>query len=417
MPQVTFRRFLRGGEAATEELRFPEGWEVTSLQGDGLLSPLPPDRLPGEGSIVLPPGKTVIVVNDAQRPTPTSWMLERLALDWDRSDLVLAVATGSHRPPTEEELEEILGPFHGRLRGRIHIHRASSDDLVSLGKTGRGTAVEVSPCLEGAENVICLGSVEPHYFAGWTGGRKSLAPGLCSLATMEGNHRLALEEGSAPGRLEGNPLHLDLVEAAEMIEGWLNGKNSCTLTGLNVIFRKGDVYGFRHGPLLTVVEELAGMAWEVYGRAVPTSFPLVICAVDHPLDHDLYQALKAFENWKETVADGGVMILAADCPAGLGPPTFTQFLNVRTSLEDLLRRVSRKYRLGDHKLAGLLSYLESGRRLLLASAGPLPAADLPIEVFEDAGAAQQAALTYLGASPSRALIVEDGAGLLPRRSS
>jgi nickel-dependent lactate racemase len=389
---------------------FPGGREVTRVTSLPEVDPLEEHDLPPERSIAVPLGRTVIVVNDAQRPTPTPWLLGRLGIDWRREDIIVAVAAGSHNPPTESELSEIFGDFLDNLRPRIVVNKASGGGFLLAGRTRQGTAVEVNRCLRGASSVICLGSVEPHYFAGWTGGRKSLVPGLCSLETMRLNHRLALE-GGTPGKLEECPVHLDLMEGAELVGKWLG--EECELLGVNVIHHGGRFYGFSSGPLLSTVSELADRGEAVYGRRLDGRCPMVICTVDPPLDRDLYQALKAFENWKSAVAPGGVLILAAPCADGTGPPSFRQFMARAPSLEELLAGADRHYSLGDHKLVSFLRYLESGRSVFLVTCPGLPTPSAGLEVFHDMGAALEAAAERLGDAAGKALVVEDAAHLYP----
>ncbi len=390
---------------------FPGHWKVTRVASLPEVPPLEAHQLPPERSITVPPGRTVVVVNDAQRPTPTPWLLERLDIDWRRNDVTVAVAAGSHNPPTESELREIFGEFLDGLRSRIVVNRATEDSFLLAGKTRRGTTVEVNHCLEGASSVVCLGSVEPHYFAGWTGGRKSLVPGLCSLETMRLNHRLVLE-GGAPGKLEECPVHLDLMEGTGLVGKWL-GEERCELRGVNVIHHGGRFYGFSSSPLLSTVSELNRRGEEVYGRHLESRYPVVVCLVDPPLDRDLYQALKAFENWKSAVAPGGILILAALCADGTGPPSFRQFMEAAPALEELLAGADRDYSLGDHKLVSFLRYLKGGRSVFLVAGPGLPTPAVSLRVFHDMDAALEAAAEHPGGSARRALVVQDAAHLYP----
>ena len=403
---------LQGRESGPGGAALPAGWEAFRPKATFRPPPLSPEDLPARSSIRLPEGKTVIVVNDAQRATPTSWLLGRFDVDWSREDLLVAVAAGSHPPPSERELHEIFGEYLERVRPHLVLHRAGEEGLIDVGRTSRGTPVEVNPCLRGASSVIALNSVEPHYFAGWTGGRKSLVPGLCSMETMRTNHRLALED-VGPGRTEDNPLHLDLEEGVSLVARWLGRKGPCSLSALNVVARSGHFYGCFRGPLPEAVEGLAGCARGLYGRSLERTFPVVLCLVDPPLDRDLYQALKAFENWRPAVAPGGALIVAAECREGIGPPSFRQFLEAPPPLGDLLEEVARDYRLGDHKLVNYLRYLSGGRRVILVSGTLSPGGDLPMTVFDDLGAALEAAGEGLRKEERQLLIVEDAAHAYP----
>jgi nickel-dependent lactate racemase len=273
--------------------------------------------------------------------------------------------------------------------------------------------VEISRLLDWPAGVVCLGSVEPHYFAGWTGGRKSLVPGLCSLETMRANHGLAIEPGAAPGVLLGNPLHIDLEEAAEMVRARLVGRGAAEPLGVNALVARGEIQGWHAGPLRGVVESLAPRGRLLFGRRIDGPAPLVLCFVDHPLDRDFYQALKGFEHWKTTVAAGGILVLVADCPSGIGPPTFTQFLGSPPALPAFEQRAREDYRLGDHKLLNFLRFTASGRRVWMVSPVLAGQRGLPLPIFESVEAALRAAADALATSERRALLIEDGASLTP----
>jgi len=388
---------------------FPPGWRIDRLAATPPAPP--PQSLPAPRSVSVPSGPLLVVVNDAQRATPTPWLMGLLDCDWSSPDVRIAVATGCHTPPTEPELREIFGGFLDQVRSRIHVHRAAADPLVHLGTTSRGTPVEINRLLDWPAAVVCLGSVEPHYFAGWTGGRKSLVPGLCSLETMRANHRLAIEPGAAPGALSDNPLHLDLEEAAGMVRARLDGRGASEPLGVNALVARGEIHGWHAGPLHGVIEALAPRGRVLFGRQIDGPAPLVLCFVDHPLDRDFYQALKGFEHWKSAVAAGGILALVADCPAGIGPPTFTQFLESPPTLAASEQHTRENYRLGDHKLLSFLRFTASGRRVWLVSPNLNAQGGLPLPIFESVESAILAATDHLVPSARRALLIEDAASL------
>ncbi len=155
-----------------------------------------------------------IVVNDATRRLPTPKILRILAELLPIQKAEILIATGTHRLPTDPELDIILGDMRGAFEGRIFAHDCRhKSSLVDLGVTSRGTPVSVNKKLLDAECVICINSVEPHFFAGFTGGRKSIIPGLAAFETTIANHSLAKDINARSLSLEANPLHADLEEA------------------------------------------------------------------------------------------------------------------------------------------------------------------------------------------------------------
>ena len=121
----------------------------------------------------------LLIVNDGTRPTPTAKVLDIIYKKIVKCNVCFIVATGVHRGPTEEELQEIFGKYLNEFRDRIHIHDAKkNEDMVTLGISKNGTEMQVNKLSMEAHKIIIIGSVEPHYFAGYTGGRKAFLPGI-----------------------------------------------------------------------------------------------------------------------------------------------------------------------------------------------------------------------------------------------
>jgi hypothetical protein len=358
----------------------------------------------------------LLVVNDHQRPTPTALILSLLDPPLARwRDVRVLVATGTHAPPSRPELEGILGPEILRaLPERIHVHRADDTDLVQVGTTLRGTPVAVNPLLLERRTVTAVGAVEPHYFAGYTGGRKSLVPGCASRETVRMNHRLALEEGAAPLRLEGNPVHLDLEEALDLVLAARTRRGVGSASAVTLVHRGERVVRLERGPIPGAVERAAPAAAALWAVPVPAGAPVVVTRVDPPLDRDLYQALKAFEHAKGLVTPDGVLILAAACREGVGPPHFGSLLAFLAG--GSVPEGGAAAPLSLHKVVSLRRYLEGGRRLLVASPHLSPALLPPcIPVCRDEEEALRAVLSpgYLPRPPATAILVEDGAAVVP----
>ncbi|MFQ5906324.1 MAG: lactate racemase domain-containing protein, partial [bacterium] len=128
----------------------------------------------------------LFIVNDATRPTPTSKVLKITYERFKDVPFKFIIATGIHRAPTEEELEFIFGPFYETFRDRIHVHDARKDEeMVHIGTSRNGTEMYVNKLGMEAHKIVLIGSVEPHYFGGYTGGRKSFLPGIASFKTIE----------------------------------------------------------------------------------------------------------------------------------------------------------------------------------------------------------------------------------------
>ncbi|MCP4672877.1 MAG: DUF2088 domain-containing protein, partial [Desulfobacula sp.] len=152
--------------------------------------------------------KVLVIVNDATRPTPTKKILEFIFDDLKQTDFNFIIATGAHRGPSQEEYLQIFGSFYEQIKKRIIVHDARADeDMVYLGDSSNGTQMYVNKAGVEADKIIIISSVEPHYFAGYTGGRKSFLPGIAGYKTIEQNHKLALVPEAKSLALEGNPVH------------------------------------------------------------------------------------------------------------------------------------------------------------------------------------------------------------------
>lgn len=291
-----------------------------------------------------------IVVNDRNRPTPTYLVLEYLHSNFSGLDEVLRtihIATGTHSPPTEEEIRTILGDTYGRWREKVHIHRAKrKEEHTLIGTTSRGTELYIDRGIVDHDLLIMINSVEPHYFAGFTGGRKSIVPGLSYYGTVEKNHSHALEEGSRTLALEGNPVHEDMVEACDL---FLSGRQHLSI---QIVQAPGQeitdlFWGNIHESFMKGVK----VAKSNFCIPVDGEFDLVITYARPPMDRTLYQAQKAIENGKLALRDGGVLILSAKMEEGVGQETFWDLLTSRDTVEEVLDSISAGYVLGYHKAA------------------------------------------------------------------
>ncbi len=160
----------------------------------------------------------VVIVNDGTRPTPTARVLDVLQTKMRLDSVRYLIATGAHRAPTEEELSNIFGDHLPKVRAMVHSHDSRKDKMVLLGRSKNGTDMWVNDIAVQADRLIIITSVEPHYFAGYTGGRKSFLPGVASYQTIEQNHRMAMRPESKILALEGNPVHEDMMDALKAVQ-------------------------------------------------------------------------------------------------------------------------------------------------------------------------------------------------------
>ena len=300
------------------------------------------------------PGETVaIITSDVTRPMPTYQVMPALldelyAGGVKKEDITLVFALGSHRKQSDEEKRRLAGE---RAYREIRCADSDPNDCVSFGTTSRGTPVDITRVVAEADRRICLGNIEYHYFAGYSGGAKAIMPGVSTRAAIQANHsRMVLPEAKA-GALETNPLRMDIEEAAAMV-------------GVDFIV---NVVLSEHKEILKAVAGDVTQAHRAGCRFLDSLYrkelkePADIVLVSQggaPKDLNLYQTQKALDNAKHAVKDGGVIILIGSCREGLGERTFEEWMTSAPTAHSLIERIGREFRLGGHKAAAIAMVLE-----------------------------------------------------------
>ncbi len=294
--------------------------------------------------------RVLIIVNDATRPTPTEAMLDLFvpalsAAGIGPDGITVIVATGAHRAPTEEEYRQILGSHFDVLRNSCLAHDArDTDTMQKVGDTRNGTPIILNKAVFAADRILVTGSVEPHYFAGFTGGRKAFLPGVAAYETIEANHKLALNPEAKALALEGNPVHEDMIDALTHIHApvfalmtVLDGEQRVAAA------TAGDLYGSFVAAIDT--------ARSIFCVDIPEKADVVISIAKFPMDIDLYQSQKAIDNGALALKDGGTLILVSSCRDGIGDEAYANLLASTSSPEEALRTIGEGYVLGYHKAA------------------------------------------------------------------
>jgi nickel-dependent lactate racemase len=361
----------------------------------------------------------LVVINDATRPTPSA---DVLAVIRDRleawlggapgRELSFAVATGTHRALLPGEIERVLGPDVAQAhRGRIFVHDALDErNLMYLGRTSRGVEVEANRLLVEARSIIAINSVEPHYFAGYTGGRKSLFPGLAGYRTVRGNHALSMESGSEALRLEGNPVHEDLQEALAL---GIAGKR---VYSIQLVLDKVHSIGFAAaGSMEESFAAAVAVAERQFVVDIDRPYEVVVSVVPYPMDCDFYQSNKAIQSGARAVADGGVLIIVSECPFGLGEnQTLYDTLTAAASPEDALERLAgQEYRLGLHQPARVARILQRAEIWVVSSLSDEVVSAMFMRPFAGVQSAVDAALRSQGAG-ARVLVLTEASITVPR---
>ncbi len=303
--------------------------EIGSLLDSPIASP-PIDEIVGSTDSVL------IVVSDATRATASAQIVNLLVRRLIQAgvspgNLAVIFATGIHRRVTEQEKIELLTPFIVQRLRILEHDPYDSTRLIFLGMTEKGFSVEVNSALKEFSRVIVIGGIGFHYFAGFTGGRKSICPGLASASTIKSTHMLALDfeiggrkAGVGTGLLDGNVVHEECERVAELVRPTF---------GINTIVDKNA----RAERVFCGDWRLAHRAaCEHYLRAhsvyIPGKRDVVIASCGgFPYDINLIQAHKSLDMAAHACNDGGVIILLAECRDGLGRSDFMKWFDAPDS--------------------------------------------------------------------------------------
>lgn len=289
----------------------------------------------------------LFVVNDATRPTPTAKILSLIWNELKNKNVKFLVATGMHRAPSEDEYIEIFGDKFNDIRSRVFSHDSRDDSKnIYIGQTSQGTDVYFDKLLDEVEKIVTITSVEPHYFAGYTGGAKSFLPGIARFSTIEQNHKLALEATAKALIIDGNPVREDIEEAYKLIK-----KDKKVFSIQTVLNKDHDVYYCACGDVERSFDEACKRAKDVFSVEIKEKSDIVVAVVPYPMDIDLYQSQKAIDNGKLVLNDNGIILLVSSCRKGLGEETFVRLLSDARNPDDALLKISNGFKLGYHKSA------------------------------------------------------------------
>ncbi len=378
----------------------------------GALIDQPVDSQPLED--ILSPGESVlIVVSDATRATASAQVLNLLVrrlvqLGVAPYDLRVIFATGIHRAVTKEEKNDLLSPFVAQRVRALKHYPDDASQHISFGETERGTPIELNRMLVEHSHVIITGGINFHYFAGFTGGRKSICPGLASARTVAATHLLALDferggrrAGVGAGRLDGNPVHEECERIAAEIAPSFLINTVVNEQGRAVRLYAGD---WRNAHRLACAEYA-----DTHTVKISEKRALVIASAGGaPHDINLTQAHKALEMASYACEDGGAIILLAECADNFGREDFLKWFDAKDARE-LESRLAENYEVSGQTAWSLLMKAERFRVHLISQ---LADEDVRRMRLHPARTLDEA-LAQVGASVSQGYLLPRGAALLP----
>ena len=286
--------------------------------------------------------KVVVVVTDNTRPCPDDRLLPPILAELEeklpRENITIIVALGLHPPLDKRELIKKLG------RDIVENYNVVNHDVnqtLNIGTTSRGTIVDINTGVVEADFRISTGFIEPHFFAGFSGGRKSMAPGVFSVRSAYHNHSYKMIEHpcARAGILKGNPIHEDLVEQAMMAK-----LNFIVNVLLN---KKREITHVVAGNPIKAHEKGCQIEKDIAGVKVAHKVDITITSNSGaPLDLDLYQTCKGIDTASQITRDGGIIIIASSCSSGSGPEAYRALHASVSSPEEVLQKIRREEPIG-----------------------------------------------------------------------
>ncbi len=320
--------------AAAEPLADP-----AAAVAEALLSPIASPPLQQ-----LARGKTnaIIVISDITRPVPNALLLPAITLQLEaagilREQITILIATGIHRPNEGAELERLVGKeIAGRYRILNHFSKRQ-EEMVLVGQVGDGIPAYVNKHYVEAELKILTGFIEPHMWAGFSGGRKSILPGISSVQTLEFMHgpEMVAHPKTAYGVLEGNPFHeagLEIMQKAGA--DFILNVTLDTSKKVTGVFAGDPVKAHLAG-----VEFLSRHCMQTLDE--PLDF-VVTTNAGAPLDCNLYQTAKGLSGVSGATRQGGVILIATECLEGFGSEEYRAVFEHATTPAAFIKKLMKK---------------------------------------------------------------------------
>ena len=311
--------------------------------------------------------KVVLVTSDHTRAVPSKLtlpiLLEEIRAGNPDADITILIATGLHRPTTEEEQRRMFGDAIVDQE-KIVVNKAFEDeDFERVCELPSGAELWVNKLALHCDLLVTEGFIEPHFFAGFSGGRKSILPGICNAVTVNENHsyKAIASPYAATGVLEHNPIHEDMVFAARAVNVQFIMNVALNAEKKVIAAFAGDLEQAH----LQGVEFVRGLAQcpSVTGDIVVTSNG------GYPLDQNLYQSPKAVATAEACCRDGGVIIMCASCCDGMGGTHFEKLI-VRGTVDEIdayLSKIPPKETIPEMWCAQIFSRILKKHRIILVT--------------------------------------------------
>jgi nickel-dependent lactate racemase len=303
---------------------------------------------------------------------------------------------------TSQETDQAIPP---ETRRGVPVINHDIENTLHRGMTSWGTPAEFFRPVVEADVRVCLGNLEFHWFAGYSGGAKAILPGCASKAAIHANHRLMVHPGVGSGRALGNPIREDMEEAVALmgIDFILNV----------VVDREHRVVGAVAGDWIAAHRQGCKMVDQRGKVGVPRKADIVIASAGgYPKDINLYQAHKGMEHASYFLRDDGMLVFLAECREGMGNEVFESWMLSASSPAEILDRIKREFTIGGHKAAGIARIQQRVSTSLISNLSDDLVRRLFMFPFKDSREALQSALNRLGPD-SQVLVLPQSSSIIP----
>lgn len=313
------------------------------------------------------PGDTVtFVCNDSTRVAGTREFMPILVREMNRlgvpdENMEIMIATGAHRPMTQEEMLETFGEDLVR-RIPIYNNDCNQEDAFDyFGTTSYGTPVWINKRLSHRDHVILTGTVVYHYHAGFGGGRKAILPGCSRMDTIRISHKWMMDPRAALGRTAGNPSFANLLEGVDL---WAKGKSTFMFNP--ILDEEHRMLKIFAGDYHKAHEEACQYVSKVYGVPIRKKADIVIASCGgYPKDINAYQMQKTMDTARLALRDGGVAIIVAECEEGAGSPELLKIVSRLHSIQDIEDDLRKNFKIGAHKAYLITRDMKSAKYILV----------------------------------------------------
>ncbi|RLG06329.1 MAG: nickel-dependent lactate racemase [Thaumarchaeota archaeon] len=364
--------------------------------------------------------RILLIVPDNTRAFPAKEVIPRLLERIEQANPIaevrLLVATGLHVEVDREELRRMLGSEVVENYEIINHNASNEDQIIETDRrTSYGTPIQVNRLVMESDIVIGAGLIEPHFFAGYSGGRKILLPGVAGKDAVFNNHSLRMigDPKARAGILSGNPIHEDMIEFMRQTR-----LNFIVNTTIN---KRKEITGvFAGDPIEAHLRGVEFLDKHVKIAMEGAADIVITTNGGYPLDRDVYQAVKGMDTAATIVRRGGVIIIAAECRDGLGGhKEFVELTRGAGSPAEIIERIRKNEPIYDQWEAQVLArVLEKARVILVSDHLPEKVArDLLLDHAKSLEEALEIAYGILGRRDARVVAIPEGPYIIPVRET